>query len=213
MAVKYPAGVSQPSYAQRRKQQLRQEILDAAFDVFAERGYHDAGVADIAARVGIGHSTFYRHFESKRDILEQVITTLITRAASALNADNAPDAATTLPEYRAQVQRIAEALDEIASDLRVVRILLIEASGVDADLQQRVFGLFDFAINATAAYFNNGRDRGYLRADLDTTATAHAVVGMILGTAILGLKPDIDTNTRRLLIQAAVRLMFDGLVD
>ena len=50
--------VTQPSYAERRKLQLREEIIDAAIEVFAESGYHDAGVADIAKRVGIGHSTF-----------------------------------------------------------------------------------------------------------------------------------------------------------
>jgi hypothetical protein len=38
------------SYAERRKAQLREEIVDAAFAVFAERGYHQAGIAEIAER-------------------------------------------------------------------------------------------------------------------------------------------------------------------
>jgi AcrR family transcriptional regulator len=203
--------VTRPSYAQRRKLALREEILDAAFDVFAERGYHNAGVADIAERVGIGHSTFYRHFDSKRDIFDQVIETVIERSMTALAAENAPDAARTLHEYRAQVQRIAAALDEITSDLRVVRIMLSQVAGVDVELEQKVFGMFDLAVTLTAGYFENGKTRGFLRTDLDTAATARAVVGMILGSAMLGLIPDIGPSDRTSALQAAIRLMFDGI--
>jgi AcrR family transcriptional regulator len=199
------------SYAERRKLQLRDEIVDAAFEVFAERGYHDAGVADIAAHVGIGHSTFYRHFDGKRDILDKVISGLIERLLTALGAENAPDAAASLDEYRTQVQRIAEILHEICSDARVVRMLLIQAAGVDSELEKKVFGLFDLAANLTAGYLENGRDRGYLRGDLDCAATAHAVVGMILGSALLTLNPVPNELARDRTIKAAIDLMFNGV--
>jgi AcrR family transcriptional regulator len=199
------------SYAERRKLRLREEIIDAAFEVFAERGYHDAGVADIASRVGIGHSTFYRHFDSKRDILDQVISGLIERLVGALGAENAPDAATSLVEYRDQVHRIAGVLEWICSDARVVRMLLIQAAGVDTELEKKVFGLFDLAVTLTAGYFENGRDRGFLRADLDCAATANAVVGLIVGSAMLTLNPQPNELPRDRVIQATVDLMFDGL--
>ncbi|HEX6357605.1 helix-turn-helix domain-containing protein [Actinophytocola sp.] len=205
--------MSQPlSYVERRRIQLREEIIEAAIDVFAERGYHDAGVADIAERVGIGHSTFYRHFDSKRAILEQVIETVMARATAALAGDNAPAAVATLDEYRDQVGRIAGALDAIAADARVVRLLLVQAASVDAALEQRLFGMFDLAVNLTAGYLDHGRDSGYLRCGLDITATARALVGMILGTALLGLSPELDRDNRTRTIQAAVDLMFDGIV-
>jgi AcrR family transcriptional regulator len=210
--IKYPDGVTAPtSYAERRKLQLRDEIIDAAFEVFSERGYHDAGVADIAARVGIGHSTFYRHFDGKRDILDQVISGLIERLHGALAAENAPDAATSLCEYRSQVQRIAEILDDICSDARVVRMLLIQAAGVDIELEKKVYGLFDLAATLTAGYLENGRERGYLRDDLDCAATAHAVVAMIVGSALLTLNPVPDTLGHDRTIKAAIDLMFDGV--
>jgi AcrR family transcriptional regulator len=201
------------SYAERRKLALREEILDAAFEVFAERGYHDAGVADIANRVGIGHSTFYRHFDSKRDILGQVIDAVIERSMAALAAENAPEAAGSLADYRAQVQRIATALDDIAKDARVVRMLLGQATGVDAELERRVFAMFDLAVTLTRGYFDHGRERGYLREDLDTAATAHAVVGMILGSALLSLNPAVDADVRERTVAAASRVMFDGIVS
>jgi AcrR family transcriptional regulator len=204
--------MTRPSYAERRKLALREEIIDAAIDVFAESGYHDAGVADIAKRVGIGHSTFYRHFENKRAILDEVIDTVIKRSTAALAADNAPEAAHTLEEYRDQVARIATALAEVSSDLRVVRLILIEAASIDTEMRQRIDAMFDLAVSMTAGYYQHGLESGYLRSDLDATATARAVVGMIFGLAMIGLNPDLDQDDRAASVQAATRLMFDGIV-
>jgi AcrR family transcriptional regulator len=205
-------GVSpSPSYAERRKLQLRDEIIDAAFDVFAERGYHDAGVADIAERVGIGSSTFYRHFETKRDLLDAVITTVIDRWVAVLDAENAAEAAATIADYRAQSQRIAVGLNDIATDFRIIRILLGQITGVDREFEQKIFAMFDLAVAYEAGYLENGLKRGYLQADIDTVATARAVVGMIFGTVIMGLSPNIDAEQRSKTSQAAVQLMFDGI--
>ena len=52
---------------------------------------------------------------------------------AALAAENAPDAANTLDEYRDQAVRIGAALTDISSDIRVVRLLLIDAASVDTD--------------------------------------------------------------------------------
>ena len=203
--------MTHPSYAERRKLQLREEIIDAAIEVFAESGYHDAGVADIAKRVGIGHSTFYRHFENKRAILDEVINTVIERLTAALAAENAPEAANSETEYRDQSARIAAALAEISRNLREVRLLLIAAGSNEIDMRQRIDGMFDLAVRLNADYYEHGRELGYLRADLDTLATSRAVVGMIFGLAMIGLNPALDADDWENTIQAAVRLMFDGI--
>jgi AcrR family transcriptional regulator len=203
--------VTQPSYAERRKLQLREEIINAAIEVFAESGYHDTGVADIAKRVGIGHSTFYRHFDNKRAILDEVINTVIERITAALAAENAPEAANTEAEYRDQSARIAAALAEISRNLRWVRLVLIGAASNEIDLRQRIDGMFDLVVRLNADYYEHGRKLGYLREDLDTTATSRAVVGMIFGLAMIGLNPAFDSDDWTNTIQAAVRLMFDGI--
>lgn len=199
------------SRAERKKAELRREIIDAAFDCFAERGYHATGIADIAAALGIGHGTFYRYFENKRDIIEHVIDDLVGRVIGALVTENAPDAANTLDEYRAQVERIADALPRIFfDDPRVPRLLLFEATGVDADLTQRMYALLDSSIALTAAYLEHGVECGYLRADLDVANTAQAINGMMLASAIHGLRTG-DAAAGRALNTSIQRLMFDGI--
>ncbi|WP_460695876.1 TetR/AcrR family transcriptional regulator [Nocardia thraciensis] len=204
--------VPKPStHLERRKAELRQEIIDTAFACFAEKGYHATGIADIATQLGIGHGTFYRYFANKRDIIDHVIDDLAARIIDSLGTDNAPDAATSLAEYRAQLERIGAALNRIfLEDRRVSQLLLFQATGIDSELTLRLYGLLDTADALTAGYLEHGVERGYLRADLDTTSTAKAVTGMLLAAIIHGLRDPDETGVEDL-AQAIRRLLIDGV--
>ncbi|MEV4313925.1 TetR/AcrR family transcriptional regulator [Actinocrispum sp. NPDC049592] len=196
---------------ERKKQELRREIIDAAFDCFADLGYHATGISDIAARLGIGHGTFYRYFENKRDIVDHVIDDLVGRIITALTAENAPDAVSTLDDYRAQAERIGDSLARIfGEDPRLPRMLLLEAAGIDKAMADKVLDFFELATTLTAAYLSHGVELGYLRADLDIGNSARAINGMILGATISSLRtPDPDHQRR--LSEAIRRIMYDGI--
>jgi len=198
------------SRAERKKAELRREIIDAAFDCFAEQGYHATGIADIAARLGIGHGTFYRYFENKRDIVEHVIDDLIERILGALTNENAPDAVATLEGYRVQSARIGERLDQILTeDPRIPRMLFLDAPGIDKAMAERVLGFYGMANSLTSAYLSHGVELGYLHADLDVDNTARTIVSMIFGSVIAALQdPDLD---HRALSSATLRVMYDGI--
>jgi AcrR family transcriptional regulator len=201
------------SFAQRKQQALHEEIIDAAFAEFAQRGYHDTGIADIARRLGIGHGTFYRYFQNKRDILDHVVTQLIERLLDALTEDNAPDAATTLESYQQQTQRIAVAVTEIfQDDPRAAQILLFEATSIDEQLTDRLLSVLDTAASLTAGYFENGIRHGYIRADLDTVASAEAVVGMMIAAILNILRHPENPDRHQRFSAALLRLMLDGIL-
>ncbi|MFF1925036.1 TetR/AcrR family transcriptional regulator [Streptomyces sp. NPDC058221] len=46
-----------------------ERLVVAALDLFAERGYENTTVIDIAERAGLTKSTFFRHFPDKREVL------------------------------------------------------------------------------------------------------------------------------------------------
>ena len=50
----------------------RQRLLDAALQVYAERGADDASLDEIARRAGVGIGTLYRHFPTRQALLEAV---------------------------------------------------------------------------------------------------------------------------------------------
>lgn len=200
------------SRAERNKQQLRAEIIQAAFAEFSARGYHQTGIADIAKRLGIGHGTFYRHFENKRDILEHVINEVSRQIMETLAAENAPGAAGSLAEYREQCRRIGNRFVAVmAENPDMIRMVLFEATSVDAEMTGRIMMLQEFGARITAEYLAHGVKLGFLRADLDAEATSHAVIGMLLGGALRFLYRPDDLDGRQRLVDATLGLLIDGV--
>ncbi len=57
----------------------RQQILDTAAELFAERGFHGVSVHDIGGACGISGPALYKHFAGKDDILAQSLTAISER--------------------------------------------------------------------------------------------------------------------------------------
>ena len=53
--------------------QRRRQIIEAAFDVFAARGYQGGSLQEVADRVGLGHTSILHYFPSKRALLIAVL--------------------------------------------------------------------------------------------------------------------------------------------
>lgn len=51
----------------------REELLQTALDLFAERGYENTPVQAITEAVGVAKGTFYHYFESKEDLLNELV--------------------------------------------------------------------------------------------------------------------------------------------
>lgn len=56
-----------------RRMRRAQEILDAARDIFLEKGFGGASVAEIAAKVGVVEGLVYSYYPTKRDLLNDVL--------------------------------------------------------------------------------------------------------------------------------------------
>lgn len=62
----------------------REKIIDAAIDLFAEKGYNKASMRSLAEAVNIKPASIYNHFESKAEILELIITEYIDHSFSSI---------------------------------------------------------------------------------------------------------------------------------
>lgn len=213
--VGYHAAMSEEqtlSRAERNRLQLRADIVEAAFIEFSERGYHQTAIADIAQRLGIGHGTFYRYFENKRDILDQVIGETMRKITELLAGENAPAAVGTLADYREQCRRISARFREFArANPGMLRLVLLEATSIDAQMTQRIFDLVQVSGLMTASYLANGVQHGYLRADLDCEATGHTIIGMIMAGIMRFLAQPDDSEGLERYGEAIISLMMEGM--
>lgn len=194
--------------AARRKQ----EIIDAALQVFGEKGYHAAKIEDIAAILGIGHGTFYRYFKNKLDIFNHVMEWIISSIAE-LVADVDPWEPQTLEEYRLQLEEIGDRMFELfKKNPRITPILFYEAHGIDDPVvQERIREAFDVFGRYTAMYFENGVAKGYLRKDLHIQETALAVNAALFEACrrvVSSEDPDRDVAVWK---ETIISLMLDGI--
>lgn len=57
----------------KNKQQKRESLLESAFSLFIENGFHKTSISDIADRAGVAKGTFYLYFKDKYDIRNHLI--------------------------------------------------------------------------------------------------------------------------------------------
>jgi AcrR family transcriptional regulator len=75
-----------PSLVERKQRQARRRIIEAARELFLERGFDGVSVGDIAERAEVGRTTFFRHFGDKQEVVfanEQELLDTITAAGQA----------------------------------------------------------------------------------------------------------------------------------
>ncbi|RZG77646.1 TetR/AcrR family transcriptional regulator [Acinetobacter sp. WCHAc060025] len=201
------------SRAERQRLQLQADILEAAFLEFSERGYHQTAIADIAKRVGVGHGTFYRHFENKRDILQHVISDTLQKIMALLTGENAPQAVNNIEEYREQCQRISERLRHFAEDNPLtLKLLLLEATSIDVEMTKFVQGIMHMAGVLTANYLQHGVELGFFRENLDCENTGHNIVGMIMNGALRFLANPEDTESLKKYGDSIIDLIISGMI-
>ncbi len=72
----------------------REKILKTAAGLFAARGFHAVGIAELGDAVGLGRGALYHHIRSKEDLLYDIsreyIMDLAAHAAQAIDSDGHP---------------------------------------------------------------------------------------------------------------------------
>jgi AcrR family transcriptional regulator len=120
--VSKTAGASSGRGAGRALSTRREEILDAATELFAEHGYSDAVTQALAERLGVGKGTLYRCFPSKKELFLAAVDRVMRRLGVRLDA--------SLSEVDDPLEGVARAarafLDFFAEHPRYVELLIQE---------------------------------------------------------------------------------------
>lgn len=78
-----------------KTEQRKKELVKKAYELFIAKGYENTSVDDIIMSAGIAKGTYYYHFESKEQILEEVVNMMIDegveRAKKILKSDLRPE--------------------------------------------------------------------------------------------------------------------------
>src|SRR5438105_14436608 len=69
-----------PDFRQERSRRSYQALLDAAAELFAQRGYDAVGTPEIAQRASVSVGTFYRYFDDKHEVYLEIMRRTIAAA-------------------------------------------------------------------------------------------------------------------------------------
>ena len=80
----------------KKGEKTRRELAEIAYSLFLDNGYENTSVDEIINRAGIAKGTFYYHYDSKEQVLEEVIEQIIAGGSEKANAVLKSEA--TIPE-------------------------------------------------------------------------------------------------------------------
>src|SRR6185369_15909848 len=187
-----------------------EEILQAAFDVFTEKGFHGARMLDVASRARASKATLYARYPSKEALFEALMawsTRQGTDALDAIAADETLDPLSAL--HRLAAQLLALMLQP--KKLALFRIAVAEGNRLSA--VGRTYSAFtrDHGMERVRAIVARLLKQGLIEID-DRAEFGHSFIGLLQGElfmrALLGTIPsphrdEIDRHARR----AVTRLM------
>lgn len=111
-----------PSLQERKQALVRDTIWEAAIDLFAEKGFDETTVDDIAQAAGTSRRSFFRYFESKSDLMAQPIVSYGTSLTDAIK--NCPQTYSPAEVFRHTVLAVAR---KSASHPRTRKVMEIAA--------------------------------------------------------------------------------------
>lgn len=206
------AGAQRGPKFRRRAEARPDEVLDAALDLFIERGFANTRVEDIAARAGLSKGAVYLYFPSKEAVLEGVVRRTIRPIA-----DNAVH---MIENYAGDPRPIITmVMKTVASRLTDPRTLAIPKLAMREMLNFPDFAalyraeVLDKVVPLITGLIRRGIEQGYVR-PVDPELTIRSIIGPIMLHLVLdevfGVRPEDGLALDRL-IENHLTILFDGL--
>lgn len=152
---------------QARKQAfVRDAIWTAAVDLFVAKGFDETTLDDIVEAAGTSRRTFFRCFESKRDLIAQPVVSYAESIASAI--DNCPPSLSVSKLFRHVVHEVA---GRSVSDPRMRTVMEIAARHAAAR-EAQLSRVAEVQGRVTEAFARRCKDE----------VTAHLLAGLSLAT-------------------------------
>jgi AcrR family transcriptional regulator len=197
--------VAERAKRQRLKPEVRREkLLEAATEVFAERGYEGARVEQIADVAQVSPGLLYRHFEGKRELYEE----LLLLANRQLLEHLAQAAAPNLPTD----QRVLRGLDSFFSFVETHRNLwrLIMKDVVEPEIAAIREDVVRRSVAMVATLAAQEQDFGGTQPhERELEMVSVIVVGSVVSLAAWWM--DHPTVPRNVIVAAAMETLWVGL--
>jgi TetR/AcrR family transcriptional repressor of nem operon len=161
------------------------QALQAAMELFWQRGYEATSMSDLVHHLGIGRASIYATFGGKRELYLKAYERYLEQGIDfeSLLSGQGP----VLPAVRELVRRFAdEAAHDSAHRGCLVVNTAIELAPHDEELARRVESNWDFIENTLAAALTRAREQGELDGAQDPRSLARFLLTVLQGLRLMG---------------------------
>ncbi len=194
-------GVSRPGSGESRAQDSRDEILRAATDLFATRGFHETSMAEVARSAGVSKALIFWHFKNKEELFVAVLGKLLEPYV----IDFAEESGAL--DEKSQLLKLIESylqfVRENANSIRfLVAQILRDEAGHDS-LSSQVLSLFEGYRSLVTELIARAQAKGICACNVPPPEAAGfllaALNGLLIGRLFLGSgTTDLDTGGKML---------------
>jgi AcrR family transcriptional regulator len=197
--------------AQQRGEETRSHILDAAGELFAERGYDATSVARICARAGVTKGAFYHHFDSKQAVFLELRDRWLAPLEAQLTLPRGEDE--PLPQLLQQVADMVKQIFAVEGEQqrRQVFLELLSAARHDPAILPALLTPLQKYREAFAQMISAGIQAGTLRR-VDRELVAQMLVTLGFGLIMRGLL-DPQGDDWGAIASRAIPLLLQGLEE
>ena len=160
-----------------------QKILEAAIDVFSERGFSGSTTSEIAKRAGVAEGTIFRYFKTKKDILRGVLIQMLNLAGDPiivegvrkilLNTEN-KDLREILKAF------VKDRLEVLESVFPMIKIIITEALYHD-DIREAFFqNIISKIFEIFTIFHRQMVERGLIRENVIALTMGRSIIGNIV---------------------------------
>lgn len=191
------------------KASRRTDILAAAKEVFAERGYHATTIADIARSAGLSYGSIYWYYESKEVLFHE----LMSAEAASLRAHIGDAVGSSTPAdgpdapFKAAVRATLEFYD---SDRALVKLLFRDAFALGSAFERHLYSIHSSFVDDAEHLVVNAQRQGVF-ADGPPRMIAFAITALVGQLAHRRLTTD-DGRTASVAADFLVELLLNGLL-
>jgi AcrR family transcriptional regulator len=172
---------------------MRESILAAAVQLFAEYGYHAAPLRDVARIAGIQAASIYHHFPNKQALLVEIMEVHMNRLNTQLER--------IIREHQDPLQRLQEA---ISNHIRLHTtykqeffIIDTEIRALEGENRTFILSLRDTYEKLIQSILRDGTERGAFR-NLDSKVASYAIIAMCTQVATW-FHPDGRLSTQQVI--------------
>jgi len=153
----------------------RESIIQAAIEVFNKKGFHAAGISEIAKRAGVADGTIYQYFKNKEDLFFSIPVekTKEFRSKVELHLEGITGALYRLRKF------VWYFLYFFKTNPEYGRLLMLEMRVSKSFVRTKTYDFLKQSVSSVMVIIAEGQKEGVIRTDVNIYLLRHLILGIL----------------------------------